>query len=99
MKIKKLFLLAAFAIINGSSIGKPMFPSMILRCDDKYKNCRWECEWGVHTSTAMIEGNYLIKPDGCLDRTVENPSKGSVQWFWNNNQFIPTDNKLLQVTP
>jgi hypothetical protein len=47
---------------------QPMFPGMIVRCDDQ-GHCLWECEFGVVNSTETINANVVEHTTGCKPKT------------------------------
>lgn len=60
--MKRLTILALVAIVLPKH--QPMFDGMIVRCEPDGK-CHWECEFGVVTSTTMVNENLVVKPSGC----------------------------------
>lgn len=65
----------------------PLFPGMIVRCDDHGK-CLWECEYGVETSTVIIHENLVLESSGCSAKPESNkikiPNSSTPPWFKNN---------------
>lgn len=74
--MKKLFLLGLFATVVLPHY-QPMFDNMIVRCDDQGK-CHWECEFGVATSTTMVNDNLIVKASACNPKT-EPPKTSNIQ--------------------
>lgn len=62
--MKKWLLILVVMVLPKS---QPMFPGMIVRCDEEGK-CHWECEFGVVTSTTMVNTNLVVKPSGCAGK-------------------------------
>lgn len=54
---------------------QPLFDGMIVRCDEQGK-CHWECEFGVSTSTTMVNDNLIVHASGCTPKT--SPTSGTI---------------------
>lgn len=63
--MKRLIIIALVVMVLPKHL--PMFDRMIVRCEPDGK-CHWECEFGVVTSTTMVNENLVVKPSGCAPK-------------------------------
>lgn len=75
IEMKNLILVLFAAVVLPHY--QPMFDGMIARCDNEGK-CHWECEFGVATSTTMVNDNLVVKPSGC-NASTKPPENGVIQ--------------------
>lgn len=68
MKRVSTFMALMLGVVVFLPDHNPMFPGMIVRCDDSGK-CHWECEFGVVTSTVMVRENLVVEPTRCSKST------------------------------
>lgn len=71
---------------------QPMFEGMIVRCAPD-GNCHWECEFGVVTSTAMVNENMVVKPSGCQAKDQGLLILGSGSGYLNLRNFSHDGNR------
>lgn len=83
--MKKILILWAIVLLPKY---QPMFDGMIVRCDEN-RQCHWECEFGVATSTVMVNDNLIVKASACN----EPPQAATPLRIYQNN-FIPTGSHL-----